>query len=524
MPGVWRSRAVQLVLGGGGGAVAKLLGAWIGGLPVFSILSVTSLAFVTGAGLFGWPGLAGVAAAHLVFAAARGSSPLYLLVTTLVYTLAGALVYGSFRRVPRVGRGMPDLRSFLVYGLAASAGAALTGTAISLAFAHNWDDVALWVRSSQVTVLVFGPPVLIIGAHLPPRWLAFVPGEVAARKRPTFALTPVARRGEVPAVVRRPELDRVQSLVLGAGMILGVAALTLAVGGAVLASAYWVGLLYLVPIAWAARRHRLRGGLMAVGGAGLAFLAVEAAVAGRLSPEALRLHELGSYAYLLVFLAAGVLLGVGRERETDLLEHLFESNRRLRNDLRRVVRALSGAVEAKDLYTEGHLQRVSRAAVEVGRRLGLAEHELEHLRIASALHDIGKIGIPESLLNKPAPLDQVEREAMTRHPEIGSRILECVEGLEPAAALVLHHQERWDGRTDGTFPGYPAGLAGERIPLGARIIAVVDAFDAMTTDRPYRRAMSNEAAKAELCAESGRQFDPAVVTAFLAVLDERPWA
>jgi len=218
------------------------------------------------------------------------------------------------------------------------------------------------------------------------------------------------------------------------------------------------------------------------------------------------------------------MVGVGREREVDLLEHLYASNRRLRKDLQRVVRALSGAVEAKDLYTEGHLRRVSGAAVAVGRRLGLAEGDLEALRIASALHDIGKIGIPEDLLNKPAPLAAAEREVMARHPAIGARILETVEGLEAAAALVLHHQERWDGITEGTFPGYPAGLAGEEIPLGARIIAVVDAFDAMTTDRPYRRAVSAERAVAELRAEAGRQFDPAVVEAFLALLAERPWS
>ena len=524
MPGPWRSRAVRLVAGGTGGAAAKLLGAWTGGLPVFSILSVTSLAFVTGAALFGWPGLAGVAVAHLVYAAARGSSPTYLLVTTVVYTLAGALVFEGFRRVRGVGREMPDLRSFLVYASTAAAGAVLTGTAISLVFAGSWEAAALWVRSSLVSVLVFGPPVLVAGARFLRRLLAPVPAEVPALRRPSFALAPVERPGEPPAVIRRAEPDRARSLAIGAAMVAAVAALTLAFGGGALASTYWGGLLYLVPITWAARRHRLRGGLMAAGGCGLAFLAVEAVAAAGLGAEALALHELASYAYLLVFLAAGVVVGVGRERETDLLEHLFEGNRRLRNDLRRVVQALSGAVEAKDLYTEGHLQRVSHAAIEVGRRMGLSERDLELLRIASALHDVGKIGIPETLLNKAAPLDVLEREVMARHPEIGARILESVEGLEPAAPLVRHHQERWDGRRDGVFPGYPTGLAGDGIPLGARIIAVVDAFDAMTSDRPYRRAIPPAKAIAELRAESGRQFDPAVVAAFLAVLAERPWA
>jgi len=524
MLGPWRSRAVRLVLGGVGGGAAKLLGAWAGGFPVLGILSVTSLAFVSIAALFGWPGLLGMAAAHAAFAIARDSSLSYLLVSTAVYSLAGALVYETFRRTQGVGRGMPGFRSFLAYALAAGASALLTGTAISLIFEESWEQAALWVRSSLVTVVVFGPPLLIAGRRFLRRWLAPVPGEATARGRPRFALSSVERRGDLPGVVRRPEPSQATSLVVGAAMILAVAALTLVTGGAVLASTYWVGLLYLIPITWAARRHLLRGGLVATGAAGLAFLAVETLVAADLGPEALGLHELSCLAYLLVFVATGVMVGVGREREVDLLEHLYASNRRLRKDLQRVVRALSGAVEAKDLYTEGHLRRVSGAAVAVGRRLGLAEGDLEALRIASALHDIGKIGIPEDLLNKPAPLAAAEREVMARHPAIGARILETVEGLEAAAALVLHHQERWDGITEGTFPGYPAGLAGEEIPLGARIIAVVDAFDAMTTDRPYRRAVSAERAVAELRAEAGRQFDPAVVEAFLALLAERPWS
>jgi HD-GYP domain-containing protein (c-di-GMP phosphodiesterase class II) len=112
---------------------------------------------------------------------------------------------------------------------------------------------------------------------------------------------------------------------------------------------------------------------------------------------------------------------------------------------------------------------------------------------------------------------------MHRHPELGSRILASLEGFEEAAPLVLHHQERWDGRTDGRFPGYPSGISGESIPVGARIIAVVDAFDAMTTDRPYRSAMSVEQAVAELEDHRGTQFDPRVVDSFLEVLVERPW-
>jgi HD-GYP domain-containing protein (c-di-GMP phosphodiesterase class II) len=232
---------------------------------------------------------------------------------------------------------------------------------------------------------------------------------------------------------------------------------------------------------------------------------------------------LSLYGQLLSFWLVGILLARGAEREGRLLEGVSELHGRLEQDLQRVVWALTGAVEAKDPYTGGHLQRVNAFAQEVGRRLGLAGRELELLQIASTLHDIGKIGIPESILNKPGPLDAGEWEVMHRHPEIGARLLLRIEGLREAAPLVLHHQERWDGRNDVPFPGYPQGLAGEAIPLGARIIAVVDSFDAMTTDRPYRAAKSPAAARAVLRAERGAQFDPRVVDSFLRLIDELPW-
>ncbi|HET9210538.1 MAG TPA: HD domain-containing phosphohydrolase, partial [Thermoanaerobaculia bacterium] len=137
--------------------------------------------------------------------------------------------------------------------------------------------------------------------------------------------------------------------------------------------------------------------------------------------------------------------------------------------------------------------------------------------------DIGKIGIPEQVLGKEGPLDEQEAEVMKRHTVIGARILEKLDLLKDAAPIVLHHQERYDGDLNATYPGYPYGLRGESIPLGARIIAVVDAFDAMTTDRPYRSALSEERAVAVLRKERGSQFDPRVVDTFLQIVDERPW-
>jgi HD-GYP domain-containing protein (c-di-GMP phosphodiesterase class II) len=167
-----------------------------------------------------------------------------------------------------------------------------------------------------------------------------------------------------------------------------------------------------------------------------------------------------------------------------------------------------------------HVLDVGQLAVAVARRLGMPEESLPELLHGAELHDVGKIGLPESILRKPGPLDDDEWAFMRRHTVIGERFLLAVPALRNVAALVRSSHERWDGG------GYPDGLAGEAIPLGARIIAVCDAFDAMVTDRPYRAGMPREDAEAELRRCAGSQFDPAVVQAFLATLGaaERPAA
>ena len=179
--------------------------------------------------------------------------------------------------------------------------------------------------------------------------------------------------------------------------------------------------------------------------------------------------------------------------------------------------ALVRALEAQDMYTSGHALSIADLARHVGRVLGLDAAALRDVEHAAVLHDIGKIGIPSELLRKTGPLSSGEREHMRAHPEIGARILEPVERLRQLAPLVRFSHERWDGS------GYPDGLAGEQIPLGARIIAVCDAFDAMVSDRPYRGGRSAADALAELRANAGTQFDPAVVEAFEEALrDRRP--
>jgi len=521
---VWRKRLVRAGCGAGIAACTKLVGLSGPGIPVLGLLGTTSLGFVVGSALFGWLGLGGAVVLHVVWTAIRSQGMVYPVASAVLYGLAGALVIETFRRVDGIGRAFPNLRSVGWYCAATGLGALVTSFSVSYFFqsATVWSSTAVWSRSTTVSVWVFGPALLIFGKRLPRGWLAPVAGEEEDPRRGRYRLR-VAGVEEEVEVVREP--DPVAGLdLLAGGVILGsVALIAFLFSLYSIGAGHWAVLLYLVPIYWATRRHRLVGGLVAAAGCGLALVLVEAFEASRSASLATVYEQLDIYVYLLVFLAVGVLLGHARDREFLLLGALQESNRRLRSDLNRVVRALTGAVEAKDVYTEGHLRRVSAYAIEVGRRLGLGKSELDHLRIASALHDVGKIGVPEHILNKPGPLDPQERAVIERHPEVGARILEAVEGLSGAAPLVLHHQERWDGRRDGFYPGYPAGIHGDAIPLGARIIAVVDAFDAMTTDRAYRRALAYDEAVAELQGERGRQFDPLVVDAFLEILARRPW-
>ncbi|HJU37301.1 MAG TPA: diguanylate cyclase [Gaiellaceae bacterium] len=172
----------------------------------------------------------------------------------------------------------------------------------------------------------------------------------------------------------------------------------------------------------------------------------------------------------------------------------------------RAAESLAKAVDERDAYTGSHSQRVGDYSARIARRLGADEPAVELTRLAGNLHDLGKLAIPEEVLRKPSALSEAERLMLERHPQIGFRMLESL-GVQPVADWVLHHHERWDGA------GYPNRLAGEQIPLGARIIFVADAYDAMTSDRAYRQAMAQRDALAELARCSGTQFDPAVVKA-----------
>jgi len=173
--------------------------------------------------------------------------------------------------------------------------------------------------------------------------------------------------------------------------------------------------------------------------------------------------------------------------------------------------ALSSAIEARDPYTRGHSARVTTLAEGVARWLGWTEARIETLRIGGALHDIGKLTVPGRILSKPGPLTEEELESIRMHPEAGARLIEPIQAVRHALPYVLHHHERWDGA------GYPHRLQGDAIPVEARVLAVADAFDAMTSDRPYRQALSEQHALVELERCSGNQFDPDLTQAFLTV-------
>jgi HD-GYP domain-containing protein (c-di-GMP phosphodiesterase class II) len=220
----------------------------------------------------------------------------------------------------------------------------------------------------------------------------------------------------------------------------------------------------------------------------------------------------------LMALASDVAMAIRNAQLFKDLQDQLEKRKRL---FLNTTLALTAAIEAKDHYTHGHTTRVTEFSLAVARELakrGLLPSNsafFENLQIASLLHDIGKIGIPESILNKQGPLNADERKRMQEHPVVGVTILESIPELKECVPGIRNHHERFDGT------GYPDGLCQSQIPLMASIISVADAFDAMTTDRPYRRGLSREESVKEIRRETGRQFNPLVSTVLVKLCEEK---
>ena len=461
---------------------------------VFPASAVTVVASV----LLGWPG---VLASFVGYAI----SP-WGLSTNVTRGLLFAVIAAVQGAVPVLAGLQPERRAMrralriLLVGcvLNTLASAVLATPAIALfaasrqSYSQLGEAFLSWWLGDMTAVVLLGLPVLLL---LRP---ALLLGEVGLEMLQTWA--------------RRPS-----QLVAFAVLIATEVAAMVLLGGAGLFNLHWLALLLLAPVLAAAATGGLGAGLLVNAIVGVVYVTAVLRLVAPTDHEAMFRELLSSYLNLGVFAVAAVVAGLYAARSRGLLLELDRHRHLLQESFERVVTALAAAIEAKDPTTQGHVQRVARLAVRVGRRLELDDARMELLRYAAILHDVGKIGVPESVLNKKGELTDEERGMMERHVAVGVEILDSIDILRPAVPFIRYHQERWDGRTDARYPGYH-GLGGEEIPLEARIIATVDAYDAMTHDRPYREAMAHPSAVAELRAEAGRQFDPRVVEALLEVV------
>ncbi|WP_161496713.1 HD-GYP domain-containing protein [Clostridium thermosuccinogenes] len=190
---------------------------------------------------------------------------------------------------------------------------------------------------------------------------------------------------------------------------------------------------------------------------------------------------------------------------------LEESYRKLNSTYKSTVKTLANAIDVRDPYTAGHSERVAKISLEVGKMLGLGSSQLELLELAALFHDVGKLGIPDEILKKPGKLTDYEFEIIKAHPQTGVNILENIDFLKQTLPIILHHHEKFSGG------GYPSGIKGDEIPIESRIIAVADTYDAMTSDRPYRKGLPHDDAIYEIVRMKGTQFDSKIVDAFLKV-------
>ncbi|NOZ78622.1 MAG: HD domain-containing protein [Acidobacteria bacterium] len=316
---------------------------------------------------------------------------------------------------------------------------------------------------------------------------------------------------------------RRRGLVLKAVALIAAVSVLIYLHDTIVGGSYnWPALLYLVPLAILLVDGGLPAG--ALGNAIMALLYLltlgfESSVAG-ISPLQSPHRLIVVYGNLLVFWLFTVIAGTMRTRNIELTKRLHQQWEDTKEGLDVTVVALAAALEASDVATVHHVERVGLLASEIASEMGLDESFVDKVRYAAILHDVGKVGVPTAILRKPDSLTAEEYAVMEEHLDLGAQILNRCGLPGDVSPMVRYHEERWDGQTSGRFAGH-FGLKGEEIPLGARIVAVADAFDAMVSNRPYRGAMTVAKAVRELEREAGRQFDPNVVRSFLRVLRRR---
>lgn len=212
---------------------------------------------------------------------------------------------------------------------------------------------------------------------------------------------------------------------------------------------------------------------------------------------------------------------IKRTKDLNNANSLLQDERKnMQNLLEGIATAFATAIDYRDVYTGDHSRRVAGISSSIAKEMGLCEREVFETYLSALVHDVGKVGIPDSILRKEGKLTEGEYNVIKEHPEIGARILDVIASYDSIKNAVCYHHERWDGQTNTRYPGYPGILKENNIPLTARIISVADAFDAMTTDRPYRKALDIEEAIDRINSEAGKQFDPEVVKSFLKVIKE----
>ena len=265
--------------------------------------------------------------------------------------------------------------------------------------------------------------------------------------------------------------------------------------------------LYYIPIVFGAFFYGLAGGLMVSSFAGLTYSIF-------ISASGIPYNNNELFPGIASFILIGLLTGLLSSRLEKKIRQVTELYEKVNDTYMEVVEALAEAVDERDHYTKTHSENVTKHAIAIAKELKLSQKEVEDIQRASQLHDIGKIGIHDYVLNKEGKLTDEEWKEIKLHPSKAVKILEPLHFLNEIIGIIRHHHERYDGG------GYPDNRRGENIPYGARIIAVADSFDAMTTDRPYRKAMSENKAINELKKGSGSQYDPYIVETFLKVLEK----